>query len=380
MIQAAYIHIPFCEHICHYCDFNKVYLKGQPVDEYLDALEQEMKLTIETYGRQPLSTIFVGGGTPTSLSASQLERLCEMIQTELQPSQKIEYTFEANPGDLTEDKLKALYNGGVNRLSFGVQSFNDELLKRIGRTHKAKDVFSSIDAAKKIGFENISVDLIYSLPGQTLQDFKETLATAFQLDIQHYSGYSLIIEPKTVFYNLMRKGKLPVPGEDVEANMYSLLMEEMAKHGFEQYEISNFAKPGFESRHNITYWNNEEYFGIGAGSHSYVAGERRANFGPLKKYMEPLDKGQFPLLEQHIVTTVEKMEEEMFLGLRKNLGVDLTTFESKYNINPLQLFDKEVQDLIKRNLIVIEDNHLRLTNSGRFLGNEVFQSFIATLD
>lgn len=206
MIQAAYIHIPFCEHICHYCDFNKVFLKGQPVDEYLDSLEKEMKLTIEKYGQQELSTIFVGGGTPTSLSASQLERLCGMVNKELKLRPQQEYTFEANPGDLTEDKLKALYEGGVNRLSFGVQSFNNELLKRIGRTHKAEDVFSSIEAAKKIGFNNISVDLIYSLPGQTLEDFQETLKTAFTLDIQHYSGYSLIIEPKTVFYNLMRKG------------------------------------------------------------------------------------------------------------------------------------------------------------------------------
>ena len=380
MIQAAYIHIPFCEHICHYCDFNKVFLKGQPVDEYLSALEQEMKLTTETYGKQPLSTIFVGGGTPTSLSASQLERLCNMINTELHPIQDVEYTFEANPGDLTEDKLKALYNGGVNRLSFGVQSFNDDLLKRIGRTHKARDVFSSIEAAKKIGFQNISVDLIYSLPGQTVTDFKETLDTAFQLDIQHYSGYSLIIEPKTVFYNLMRKGKLPTPGEDVEANMYGLLMDEMGKHGFEMYEISNFAKPGFESRHNITYWNNEEYFGIGAGSHSYVAGERRSNFGPLKKYMQPLEQREFPLLDKHLVTTVEKMEEEMFLGLRKNSGVNLVKFEEKYKKNPLRLFQNEIEDLLERKLVFIQDNHLRLSESGRFLGNEVFQSFIGTLE
>ncbi|KAB7670092.1 radical SAM family heme chaperone HemW [Bacillus sp. B1-b2] len=379
MIKAAYIHIPFCEHICHYCDFNKVFLKGQPVDEYLSALEQEMKLTVETYGKQPLSTIFVGGGTPTSLSASQLDRLCAMINKELSPLPKIEYTFEANPGDLTEDKLKALYDGGVNRLSFGVQSFNDDLLKRIGRTHKATDVFSSIEAAKKIGFDNISVDLIYSLPGQTISDFKETLDTAFQLDIQHYSGYSLIIEPKTVFYNLMRKGKLPTPGEDVEANMYGLLMEEMEKHGFKQYEISNFAKAGYESLHNLTYWSNEEYFGIGAGSHGYVAGERRSNFGPLKKYMQPLEEKQFPLLERHLVTKVEKMEEEMFLGLRKNVGVNLDVFKEKFGENPLNLFDQEIQSLLAKGLVVVDDNHLRLSSSGRFLGNEVFQSFIGTL-
>ncbi|AYV67198.1 coproporphyrinogen III oxidase [Niallia circulans] len=380
MIQAAYIHIPFCEHICHYCDFNKVFLKGQPVDEYLDSLEKEMKLTIEKYGQQELSTIFVGGGTPTSLSASQLERLCGMVNKELKLRPEQEYTFEANPGDLTEDKLKALYEGGVNRLSFGVQSFNNELLKRIGRTHKAEDVFSSIEAAKKIGFNNISVDLIYSLPGQTLEDFQETLKTAFTLDIQHYSGYSLIIEPKTVFYNLMRKGKLPTPGEDVEAGMYSVLMDEMARHGFQQYEISNFAKPGFESRHNLTYWNNEEYFGFGAGSHGYVHGNRYSNYGPLKKYMQPLEQGEFPIMHEHKVTVIEQMEEELFLGLRENKGVSLSSFEQKYNENVLELFDKEINKLISRELIEIESDYLKLTHKGRFLGNEVFQSFIGVLE
>jgi len=379
LIQAAYIHIPFCEHICHYCDFNKVFLKGQPVDEYLDSLEKEIKLTIDKYGEQTLSTIFVGGGTPTSLSASQLERLCGIINTELQQHQGIEYTFEANPGDLTEDKLKALYEGGVNRLSFGVQSFNNELLQRIGRTHKAEDVFSSIEAAKKIGFNNISVDLIYSLPGQTLEDFKDTLKTAFTLDIQHYSGYSLIIEPKTVFYNLMRKGKLPTPGEDVEASMYGVLMEEMTSHGFQQYEISNFAKPGFKSKHNLTYWNNEQYFGFGAGSHGYIAGNRYSNYGPLKKYMQPLEQGEFPIMHEQKVSLVEQMEEELFLGLRKNQGVSLTSFGKKYNNTVLQLFEKEIKGLLDRGLIKIQGEYLKLTDKGRFLGNEVFQSFIGVL-
>ncbi|MFT8320519.1 MAG: radical SAM family heme chaperone HemW [Bacillus sp. (in: firmicutes)] len=378
MIKAAYIHIPFCEHICHYCDFNKVFLKGQPVNEYLDALEKEIKMTVSQFGKNPLSTIFVGGGTPTALSATQLERLCGMINEQLTMDKKVEYTFEANPGDLSEDKLKALYNGGVNRLSFGVQSFNNDLLKRIGRTHKAEDVFTSIEAAKKIGFTNISVDLIYSLPGQTIADFKQTLETAFTLDIEHFSGYSLIIEPKTVFYNLQRKGKLLTPGEDAEASMYGLLLEEMSKHGFQQYEISNFAKPGYQSIHNLTYWNNEQYFGFGAGAHGYVGGNRRSNHGPLKKYIEPLMQNEFPLFENHPVTKMEKMEEEMFLGLRKNNGVNICLFAEKYNEDPLILFKNEIEVLVNRELITIENKFIKLTERGRFLGNEVFQSFIGT--
>src|SRR3954468_24368170 len=227
MIKAAYIHIPFCEHICHYCDFNKVFLKGQPVDEYLTALEEEIKLTLAGTPTRGLDSIFVGGGTPTALNVMQLERLCQIIRDHLPFNKNIEFTFEANPGDLSADKLKVLYDSGVNRLSFGVQSFNDELLKKIGRTHKAEDVFRSVDAAKRIGFHNISLDLIYSLPGQTLEDFQQTLETSFSLETTHFSGYSLIIEPKTIFYQLLNKGKLQLPDEDDEAAMYELLMDQM---------------------------------------------------------------------------------------------------------------------------------------------------------
>jgi len=379
MVKAAYIHIPFCEHICHYCDFNKVFLKGQPVDEYLDALEEEIRLTLEKHPAEPLHSIFVGGGTPTSLSEKQLQRLLFSIKKYLPLEQDAEFTFEANPGDLSDEKFRVLFEGGVNRLSFGVQTFDNQLLKAIGRTHRAKDVLTSIEKAKKVGFENISVDLIYSLPNQTLDGFKETLQTALSLDIQHYSGYSLIIEPKTVFYNQMRKGKLPVPGEDAEAEMYSLLMEQMQLAGFQQYEISNFAIPGYESKHNLTYWNNEEYYGFGAGSHSYVAGERIANHGPLKKYMDPIWNGTLPSHNIHKVENNEKWEEEMFLGLRKIEGISVDHFIQKFGVDPLSLFKEEIDSLQSRDLIILQDDKIALTKKGRFLGNEVFQSFIGVI-
>ncbi|GIN60401.1 coproporphyrinogen III oxidase [Robertmurraya siralis] len=376
MINAAYIHIPFCEHICHYCDFNKVFLQGQPVDEYINSLKKEMELTLQEVPTSHLRSIFVGGGTPTALNERQLAALCQGIHDYLPFNQDTEFTFEANPGDLSKEKLQILYEAGVNRLSFGVQTFNDELLKRIGRVHRGADVFTSIALAKAAGFENISVDLIYSLPGQTLADFRETLATSFSLDIQHYSGYSLIIEPKTVFYNLMRKGRLPLPGEDAEAAMYEELMEQMDKHGYLQYEISNFAIPGYESRHNLTYWNNNEYYGFGAGAHSYVKGLRRSNVGPLKKYMDPLENGKLPVFEENKPTKAEQMEEEMFLGLRKNEGVSIERFIERYGISPVDLFANEMLDLRKKDLICEENNYIRLTRKGRFLGNEVFQSFL----
>jgi putative oxygen-independent coproporphyrinogen III oxidase len=376
MIKAAYLHIPFCEHICHYCDFNKFYLKGQPVDEYLQALEQEMILTLQKYPTTGLETIFVGGGTPTSLNEKQLEWFVQSINRNLPKSDNVEFTFEANPGDLTTGKLQILKDAGVNRLSLGVQTFNDELLKSIGRVHRAKDVYQTIENAKSVGFKNISIDLIFSLPTQTITDFKESLTEAFTLDIQHYSAYSLIIEPKTVFYNLLQKGKLPTPGEDMEAAMYELLMEEMEQHGYSQYEISNFSKAGYESKHNLTYWNNEYYYGFGAGAHSYVNGWRRSNAGPLKKYMEQIAEGNLPIFEEHQTTKAEQIEEEMFLGLRKTAGVSITHFISKFGIDPRQLFEKEITDLLSKKWIEMKDDNIYLTKTGRLLGNEVFQSFI----
>ena len=376
MIKSAYLHIPFCEHICHYCDFNKVFLKGQPVDEYLKALDQEIRMTVNQFPSGNLETIFVGGGTPTSLNEQQLYRFCDSINRNLPKSETMEFTFEANPGDLTKEKLEILKDAGVNRLSLGVQTFNEELLKKIGRVHKAKDVYQTIDNAKKIGFENISIDLIFSLPTQTIRDFKESLTEAFSLDITHYSAYSLIIEPKTVFYNLLKKGKLPSPGEDVEAAMYELLMEEMEKHGFSQYEISNFSKPGFESRHNLTYWNNESYYGFGAGAHSYLNGVRRSNTGPLKRYMDQIISGELPVIDEHQTTKVEQMEEEMFLGLRKTRGVSVPHFMGKFAVDPQQLFQREIAELTNKQWLEVEKNHIFLTKKGRLLGNEVFQAFL----
>lgn len=379
MINAAYIHIPFCKHICHYCDFNKVFLKNQPVDDYLLALEKEIEKQFELVPPEKLKTIFVGGGTPTSLTEQQLHILCEIIKSKIPYDDGTEFTFEANPGDLSKEKFQILKEAGVNRISFGVQTFNDELLKSIGRTHRAEDVFHSIELAKETGFENISIDLIYSLPGQTLEDFKKTLEQAFALKIPHYSGYSLIIEPKTVFYNLLSKGKLPTISEDTEAEMYRVLMDEMGKNGFKQYEISNFGLPGFESRHNLTYWDNEYYYGFGAGAHSYVNGFRRSNHGPIKKYMESIELGQLPLLDNHQVTKEEAIEEELFLGLRKTAGVSMSHFHEKFACDPFTLFQKELDELQNRGLIEIKSDMLRLTKRGKFLGNEVFQSFIGVI-
>lgn len=379
-MKAAYIHIPFCEHICHYCDFNKFFIKTQPVDEYLAALEKEMQHTIEQKGEQELKTIFIGGGTPTSLTVSQLDKLMNSIHRVLKPTKNlIEFAVEANPDELSLEKLQVLKAAGVNRLSFGVQTFEDDLLKKIGRVHQKKDVLTSFERARAIGFDNISLDLMFGLPHQEKHHVMNSLETAFSLGAEHYSVYSLIVEPKTVFYNLMQKGKLHLPPQEREAEMYELVMDEMERHGLKQYEISNYAKPGFESQHNLTYWSNEDYFGFGAGAHGYVDGIRNVNAGPVKHYLELIDQTGFPYKETHQVTKEEQIEEEMFLGLRKIEGVKSADFQAKYGAAPEALFSTVLEDLEEKGLIVKDDIGIRLTRKGKLLGNEVFQAFLGEL-
>ncbi|MBG9818341.1 radical SAM family heme chaperone HemW [Bacillus safensis] len=379
-MKAAYIHIPFCEHICHYCDFNKFFIKTQPVDEYLAALEKEMQHTIEQKGEQELKTIFIGGGTPTSLTVSQLDKLMNSIHRVLKPTKNlIEFAVEANPDELSLEKLQVLKAAGVNRLSFGVQTFEDDLLKKIGRVHQKKDVLTSFERARAVGFDNISLDLMFGLPHQEKHHVMNSLETAFSLGAEHYSVYSLIVEPKTVFYNLMQKGKLHLPPQEREAEMYELVMDEMERHGLKQYEISNYAKPGFESQHNLTYWSNEDYFGFGAGAHGYVDGIRNVNAGPVKHYLELIDQTGFPYKETHQVTKEEQIEEEMFLGLRKIEGVKSADFQAKYGAAPEALFSTVLEDLEEKGLIVKDDMGIRLTRKGKLLGNEVFQAFLGEL-
>ncbi|MGM0971096.1 MAG: radical SAM family heme chaperone HemW [Bacillota bacterium] len=379
-MKAAYIHIPFCEHICHYCDFNKFFIKTQPVDEYLAALEKEMQHTIEQKGEQELKTIFIGGGTPTSLTVSQLDQLMNSIHRVLKPAKNlIEFAVEANPDELSLEKLHVLKEAGVNRLSFGVQTFEDDLLKKIGRVHQKKDVLTSFERARDVGFDNISLDLMFGLPHQEKHHVMNSLETAFSLGAEHYSVYSLIVEPKTVFYNLMQKGKLHLPPQEREAEMYELVMDEMERHGLHQYEISNYAKPGFESQHNLTYWSNEDYFGFGAGAHGYVDGIRNVNAGPVKHYLELIEQTGFPYKETHQVTKTEQIEEEMFLGLRKIEGVKSADFQAKYGASPEALFPSVLEELEEKGLIVKDDIGIRLTRKGKLLGNEVFQAFLGEL-
>lgn len=376
-MRGMYIHIPFCHQICHYCDFNKVFFKNQPVDEYIESMGRELAIMkAEGLSFAEVETVFLGGGTPTALSEKQLDRLLAIIHEYVDVASLKEFSTEANPDELTYEKLRVLKSGGVERLSIGVQSFDEELLKKIGRTHSAQDPARVIDEARKVGFTNMSIDLIYGLPGQTREQWQQTLERATELELPHYSGYSLIVEPKTVFYNLMNKGKLPLPGEDLEAEMFGMLMEHMEQHGRHRYEISNFALPGYESTHNLIYWENATYAGVGAGAHGYIKGERYSNIGPIKKYMAETDSGKRPLQQTHTVTKVEAMEEEMFLGLRKADGVSDEVFRKKFGQSFEDVYGQTLQSLIGQGLLERCHGNVRLTQMGIFRGNEVFQQFL----
>lgn len=366
--QAAYIHIPFCSHICYYCDFAKVFLEGQPVDDYLDALIKEFN----AHDIHRLKTLYIGGGTPTVLTARQMRRLLSALTENLDLSYLSEFTVEANPGDLSDEMVEVLAQSPVNRVSLGVQTFNNRLLKKIGRVHTEAQVYDSTEKLRAAGFENITIDLIYALPGQTMEMVEEDLQKLLALNLPHVALYSLILEDHTVFMNRQRRGILRLPNEDKNADMYEYIIDSLTKNGYNHYEVSNFGKPGYESQHNLTYWDNAEYYGIGAGASGYLDGVRYKNHGPVHHYIEAENKR----VHEEFLSQKEQIEEEMFLGLRKQSGVSVTEFEQRFGIDFNNLYGAVVSKYIDRGLIVDDRKVIRLTDKGFELGNEVFADFL----
>ena len=367
MAESMYIHIPFCNRICTYCDFNKVLIDNQPVDAYVDALIKEIK-QIEP---MTLRTIFVGGGTPTALSEAQLERLLIEIGSRFTVTE--EFSFEANPDELTMAKLDLLHRYGVNRISLGVQTFNDELLKVLGRSHNYEDIFRAISHLEEIGLTNYSIDLMYNLPGETMDDIQDSLKYISELKPKHISWYSLIIEPH---YNRIRKGQMKVDDDEAEGEKYMHIISELEKLGYPQYEISNFSEREYESAHNKTYWKNDEYFGLGAGSHGYVGGKRYYNIKPVNHYIQAMEEKGSAVKEIIELTLKEQMEEEMFLGLRMNRGVHTRRFEEKYDRNIKSVYGEVIDDEIEKGNLEEKEGSISLTKAGRLVGNSVFIGFL----
>ncbi|GEN31050.1 oxygen-independent coproporphyrinogen-3 oxidase [Cerasibacillus quisquiliarum] len=375
MIQSAYIHIPFCHHICHYCDFTKIFYNESMANDYIEALGKEMSICLPEV-KSKIRTIFIGGGTPTALNLAQLEKLLQLIHQYFDVASCEEFTIEANPGDFTEEKIRLLKHFGVNRVSLGVQVFDNQLLKAIGRAHQVQDVYRSINDLTKNEFKNISIDLIYALPHQTVANFEATVKEALSFQLPHYSAYSLQVEPQTIFYNRYQKGDLHRPEQEEEVKMYNILRKNMAHQGLKQYEISNFAKPSYESKHNLTYWNNEYYYGFGAGASSYLPGKRMMNIRAIPAYMKQANKHNLPVMKVDTIGLKERLEEEFFLGLRKRSGINKRQFNEKFGFPYDRIYKKQVKELIRKNWLVEDCDSIRLTEEGLLFGNDVFQYFL----
>ncbi|MCM3784506.1 radical SAM family heme chaperone HemW [Neobacillus mesonae] len=377
--EAVYLHIPFCTNKCFYCDFNSYVLKDQPVMKYLEALEREMEYTVTKTPPGEIKTIFVGGGTPTVLKPDEMAYFLKSVRTYFPNwAEDIEFSMEANPGTTDLEKLSVMKEGGVNRVSFGVQAFQNELLTGIGRIHNTDDVYRSLENARKAGLTNLSIDLMFGLPNQTVEMLSESVTKALELGLPHYSIYGLKVEENTLFHTLFQKNQLPLPDEEHELKMYLHLMERMKEAGYDQYEISNFAKPGMQSRHNMTYWRNEDYYGLGAGAHGYVGRERHMNVRGVNPYIEATEQG-LPRLDTLSVSKEEAMEDFMMVGLRMLEGVSSASFEEQFGEKIEDIFSKPLHKMLHAGLLDATGEGYRLSSQGVLYGNEVFAEFIGTL-
>lgn len=380
---SIYIHIPFCERKCHYCDFNSGAHPKVQRERYVEALVREIAAT--PFSGRKVCTVFFGGGTPSVLPGAWLARILDALRARFRFSDDVEITVECNPGTLaserlagetTADFLHALRQAGVNRLSFGVQSFDAGLLKRLGRIHSPEQAEASVRMARDAGFESINVDLMFALPGQTMDLWESTLERALALDVPHISAYSLIVEPETPFALWDAQGRLPRPGEDQEAAMYRRVMDRLEAAGLEQYEVSAFARPGFRCRHNQVYWRNEEYIGFGNGATSYMDGERFSREPNLERYMTQAHSGEDTIADRERLDADGQMAETMMMGLRMVAGVDRAAFQRRFGQDPLDRYGETIARFERLSLLRVTPRSIALTRDGFFLANEVWEAFI----
>ncbi len=372
-----YVHVPFCMRKCLYCDFNSYAASSDQISAYVEALLAEIRLYagLNEFQNVSFTTLFIGGGTPTLLPVSDLERIIRVASSlSVQPPEEI--SIEANPGTVSPDSLQALRRMGINRLSLGVQSFDGRLLQVLGRVHTADEAVAAVDWARRAGFANINLDLMFALPGQSLQQWQATLAAALDLWPEHISCYSLIIEEGTPFGQMYDKGLLPLPGEDLEAEMFEYAVRQLKAAGYEHYEISNFARPGYRCKHNQIYWRCAPYLGLGCGAHSYWGGERRANAAKPAEYRRLALQGRLPIVERQVLTKDEQMDESMMLGLRMLEGVSAKGFRRRFGLQLTDVYGPQIQRLQASGLVHWDSDRLSLTPRGLLLGNQVFAAFL----
>lgn len=360
-MKSLYIHIPFCKNICSYCDFCKLIYKEDLVIEYLNALDKEIK---EHYQNEAVETIYIGGGTPSALSDKALEKLFE-ITSQINKSNLKEYTFECNINDITEKLINKLIQEGINRLSIGVESFNQEKLTFMERTANFKDVQEKINMIKSLGLTNINIDLIYGIPNETLAILKNDIKQILKLNPTHISTYSLILENHT---KLSSKEINPID-EEIEVKMYDYIRKKLTSKKFNHYEISNFALNNYESIHNLTYWDNLEYYGFGLGAHGFLEGFRYENTRNIDEYIKENYR-----LEEKLISKQEMMENEVMLGLRKIEGINLQKFFDKYEVNIQDVFP--VKPLLKNKDLIYENGYIKINPEKIYLMNEILLKLI----
>lgn len=375
-----YVHIPFCEKKCLYCDFLSFSAEDDLHKAYVDKLIEEIRVQAKNYSDYQISSIFIGGGTPSVIKAVYISNIMSAIYEAFIVESLAEVTIECNPGTVDIDKLLVYKQSGINRISVGLQSSVDKELQHLGRVHTYADFLYSYEKIRESGYKNVNIDLMSALPWQTLDSWKSTLKKVVMLKPEHISAYSLIIEEGTEFSKIYGspEGRKFLPTEEVERDMYHSTIDILKNYGYERYEISNYAKPGYESKHNIGYWTGEEYLGFGIGASSYVYGRRFHVEKDIKKYLDiNMKRDIMPLYQNiHELSTKEKMEEFMFLGLRITKGVLVTDFYDRFGMELIDVFEKPIQKNISFGLLKYENLYLRLTDKGLDLSNRVMGDFL----
>lgn len=376
-----YIHIPFCKQKCFYCDFISYANQDKYFKKYVQALNKEINNFIDN-NEFEVQTIYIGGGTPSLIDAKYIEEILHIFEKRNLLKEVKEVTIEVNPGTVTEEKLRNYKNSGVNRLSIGLQSTEDKILKQIGRIHCYDDFLNTYKMAREVGFKNINVDLMIGLPNQKIIDVKNSLEKIIKLEPEppnHISVYSLIVEENTPIEKMLESGELELPDEELERNMYWYVKNFLELNGYKHYEISNFAKLGNESKHNLDCWNQKEYVGFGVAAHSYIDDVRYGNIGNVEEYIKNCENGEFG--KNKVIDEVEndifsKEKEFMLIGLRKIEGVLIQDFKNKFGENPIFVFKDELKKLVDENLLIVDFDRIKLTNKGLDLANIVWENFV----
>jgi len=373
---SIYIHVPFCQKRCIYCDFATFTGQDRQMPAYVEAVEQEIERRAGELGRPPAQTVFFGGGTPSLLSPALLGRLLAAVDRHFTLDPRAEITMEANPGTLDEAALREVRALGVNRLSFGVQSLDDATLGMLGRIHSAQEALDAFAMARRCGFDNVSGDLIYALPAQEMDGWQATLNGLLALNLPHLSLYALTPEEGTPLWKALERGTLSLPVGDRAAEMYEWARDRLAAHGYHHYEISNWARPGWESRHNMAYWVQTPYLGFGVSAHGYYHGQRRGNVRGLAGYLRRIEQDRDPAATVERIDARRAQSDGMIFGLRLIDGIERAIFQRQHGVDPLEVWPGEIALLQAQGMLHVTPDHIALTREAHLLGNYVWEHFL----